>query len=132
MIDRSDEILSQITGTEEGFTGLTHVAGRQSENIIGSASIRYGLEQLSKKKCVTYLQAEFPHFWPNIKKFVKGKTEYSPESIRRLLGKSSDKIISDLIDIGFLSESRSRKGVSYKIPFVYRDGLELSQGKQIA
>jgi hypothetical protein len=101
----------------------------ESEFIIGPASIIYGLEELSKRKKTTFLEAEFPHLWPHIKKFVGGKTQYSEYDIRELFGKNWQKIVDDLISIGVLGTEGSREGSkTFKIPFLYRDGLEVTQG----
>ena len=100
-----------------------------SDWIIGPTAILYGHSELSRRKRDTYLRAEFPHFWPNIEKFAKGKTEYSEDSVRKLLGRKSDAILSDLVSIGFLVESNASGTRSFKIPFLYREGLELTQGR---
>ncbi len=110
---------------QDEYTG----SSGESEFIIGSAAIIYGLEELSKRKRITFLEAEFPHLWPHIKKFVGGKTQYSEDDIRELFGKNWQKIIDDLISIGVLGTEGSREGSkTFKIPFLYRDGLEVTQG----
>jgi len=104
-------------------------SGGKSAHIIGSEAIRYGLEELSKKKRRTYLEAEFPHIWPHIEKLVGGKTEYSRTALQKLLGKDFESIVADLVSLGVL-RSRTRKNApTYWIPFVYRKGLDVSQGK---
>ena len=40
----------------------------ESDFIIGPSAIIYGLEELSKRKRTTFLEAEFPHLWKHIKK----------------------------------------------------------------
>lgn len=100
-----------------------------SDWIIGSAAILYGHKELSKRKKDTYLKAEFPHFWPNIEKFEKGKTEYSESAMRKLLGRNSESLIKDLLGIGLLSETNAKGERWFKFPFLYREGLELTQGK---
>jgi hypothetical protein len=100
-----------------------------AEWLIGPAAIRYGLQELSRRKRTTVLEAEFPHLWPHIKKFVGGKTEYNDVAIRQLLGKDSLTVIESLVSIGLLSKSTRTGKTSYRIPFVYRDGLDLTQGR---
>ena len=100
-----------------------------SDWLIGSAAIQYGYEELSKKKLQTYLQAEFPHLWLRIEKFISGKTEYNEPAIRALLGKEWRLAVDSLMAIGFLSR-RTKKGSDiYLIPFLYRHSLGLTQGK---
>jgi len=100
-----------------------------SEVIIDSPAIRYGFEELSKQKRQTYLEAEFPHLWIHIAKFVGGKAEYSDTTLRSLLGKKWESAVEDLVAIGFLSKTVRYQQNVYSIPRVYRHGLEVTQGK---
>lgn len=98
--------------------------------IIGPSALQYGLEELSKRKRQTYLQAEFPQLWKHIEKFVGGKTEHDEASVRRILGKDWKATADDLVSIGLFRKKESRDGTSvYWVPFLYRDGLELTQGR---
>ncbi len=100
-----------------------------SPDIIGSSAIQYGLEELSKKKRKTYLEAEFPHMWPYISKLIGGKTEYSKNALQKIYGKDTDKILDDIVSLGVLRPKARNKMDSYWIPHLYRKGLEVSQGK---
>ena len=100
-----------------------------SESIIGSQSIQYGLGELSKHKRSTYLEAEFPHLWPYMNKFCGQKAEYAEKAMRRILGSDWKEIVLNLRSIGFLSETSTKGQRVYSIPYVYRKGLELTQGK---
>lgn len=103
----------------------------ESDWVIGSGAIRYGLAEMSKLKRDKVLRAELPHLWPAIEKFIGGKTEYSERAIQQLLGPRSQGTIADLVNIGLLSHSGQRGRTStYKVPFLYRDGLELVRGRQ--
>lgn len=101
-------------------------AGKSSW-LISSQSIRYGLGELSRHKRTTYLQAEFPHLWLKIEKFIDGKTDYDERALKRLLGKNWEGIAKDLCAIGLLSPKGS--GGVFKIPHLYRRGLGITQGK---
>jgi hypothetical protein len=98
-------------------------------HIIGPTSILYGLRELSKKKRSTLLQAEFPHFWEQIKKFEGGKTEYSERAMQNALGRGWASVIDDLVGIGLFEETRRGGQRTFKVPFVYREGLSLTQGR---
>jgi hypothetical protein len=101
-----------------------------SQSIIGSTALQYGLRELSKRKRLTYLEAEFPHLWKYIEKFVGGKTEYDEASIRRILGKDWKVAMDDLVSIGLFEKKESSDRTSvYWVSFLYRDGLELTQGR---
>ena len=97
--------------------------------IIGSAALQYGFEELSKRKRQTYLEAEFPHLWKHIEKFIKGKTDYDEHSLRTLLGRDWEMITEDLTSIGLFSKTKKGSQVIYSVPFLYRDGLQLTRGK---
>jgi len=97
--------------------------------IIGSSALQYGLQELSNRKRQTYLQAEFPHLWTDIEKFIGGKTEYDERSIQKTLGKNWKVISDDLVSIGLFSRMTRGSSLVYWVPFLYRHGLELTQGK---
>jgi len=103
----------------------------QSPWLIGPEAIKYGLDELSRRKRDTYLKAEFPHLWPHIEKFHGGKTEYLPSTLAQLLGTGWESICKDLISIGLLRRTVIRKtGIeTYQFPFVYKGGLELTRGR---
>ena len=102
----------------------------QTEYLIGPQAIRYGLRELSIKKRTTYLEAEFPHLWKHISKFVGKKTEYCEAAARSLFGENWHSIIDSLASVGVLTKGTSRDGgTSYKIPQLYRAGLQLTQGR---
>lgn len=100
-----------------------------STHLIGPKAIQYGLAELSKAKRDTYLRAEFPHFWDAINRLRGGKTEYTASAIRRQLGVRDDELIDDLCGIGVLQKLVRRSETTYKVPFLYKDGLELTQGR---
>jgi hypothetical protein len=99
-----------------------------SDWLIGATAIQYGFEELSKRKRQTYLQAEFPHLWTDIEKFLGGKTDYNATSLQNLLGSRWKVISEDLLAIGFFSKSGKGGEDVYSIPFLYRHGMNLTQG----
>ena len=96
----------------------------ESDSCISSQAILYGHEQLSKNKRTTILQAEFPHLWDQIKKLAGGKTEYKKQTLKDLFGKNWEETVANLVSIGVLSKNKD----VYKVPFLYREGLEVTQG----
>ncbi len=97
--------------------------------LIGPEAVQYGLEELSKRKKDTYLKAEFPPLWPFIEKFQGGKAEYSADALRKIFGKDWENIIKDLVAIGLIRKSQSGDQQTFWFPFVYRAGLEITQGR---
>jgi hypothetical protein len=98
-----------------------------TEKLITAPAIIYGLEELSKEKRTTYLEAEFPHKWEMIKKLLGGGTEYSEPAINRLLGKKHQAAAEDLISVGVLERGTKRGKPTFRVPFLYRRGLECTQ-----
>lgn len=101
----------------------------KSNWIIGSSALQYGLQELSMRKRQTYLQAEFSHLWKHIDKFVGGKTEYDEKSMQKALGKDWKLMADDLVSIGLFSRATRGGRPVYWVPFLYRYGLELTQGR---
>jgi hypothetical protein len=74
------------------------------------------------------LFAEAAELAPMIEKFRDGKAEHSETSLAELLGIQQQTVraaIKPLLEIGLLEEV----GSSFKIPMLYRDGLQITQGK---
>jgi hypothetical protein len=102
-----------------------------SEWIIDTAAIQYGFEELSKRKRDTYLQAEFPHLWNDIEKFLGGKTDYDAATLQTLLGPSWKSTVEHFLAIGFFSKWEKDGDELYSIPYLYRHGMNLTQGRAL-
>jgi hypothetical protein len=98
----------------------------QTERLISGPAIVYGLEEMSKEKGTTYLEAEFPHKWDAIKKLIGGGTEYSTAALQRLFGRKHQDITEDLISMGVLERTK-REVPTFRVPFVYRRALDCTQ-----
>jgi hypothetical protein len=99
----------------------------ETERLVLGPAIIYGLEELSKEKRTVYLEAEFPHKWPEIRKLVGGSTEYSEAAMRGIFGKGYSRAIEDMLALGIVERSKKRGTPSFKIPHLYRRGLECTQ-----
>ena len=106
-------------------------ADAETEWIIGRDALMYGAKEMSRHKKDTFLKAEFPHFWPKIEKFCRGKTEYSVSALESLFGQDAKSTIEILVSIGVLEQTVHKGEQTYKIPFLYREGLELTQGRTV-
>jgi hypothetical protein len=85
----------------------------ETERLISGPAIIYGLEEMSKEKGTTYLEAEFPHKWDAIKKLIGGGTEYSDAAIHRLFGRKYQDATEDLISMGIF-ERATRRGSRHR------------------
>ncbi len=97
--------------------------------VLSPAAVLFGHQEMSNKKKTNFLKAEFDHFWRCLEKFQNQKAEHDDGSLRRLLGEDYG-ALKDLMAIGFLKHN-PRAG-TYTIPFLYRPGLGIRQGKSAA
>lgn len=97
--------------------------------IIEAEAIRKALEKLSTQRVEDTLLAEAgAESATLIQKFRRAKAEQNMESLAELLGLQSESLqqaIRQLVEVGFLEEIKT----SWKVPMLYRDGLEITQGK---
>jgi hypothetical protein len=98
-----------------------------TEELISGSAIIYGLEEMSKEKRTNYLEAEFPHKWAEIKKLIGGGTEYSAAAMQRLFGKRYQTATDDLISMGVLERATKGGQQTFRVPYLYRRGLECTQ-----
>lgn len=93
--------------------------------LLYSPMLKEALVRLSKDKVQNTLFAEYPHLRKYIERFKGSKAEHNDESLRKLFDEDPSGIAKELVSIGFLE----RLPKSYKIPFLYRDGADVTQGK---
>jgi hypothetical protein len=96
--------------------------------IIEGDALRRALGQLSQQRVQDTLLAEAGIYAPLIERFRDGKAEHNTESLAYLLEREPSAVrstIQPLMDIGFLEDIKD----TYKVPTLYRDGLNITQGK---
>lgn len=99
--------------------------------LIDSDAIRKALQRLSEDRVNDTLLAEAAELAPVVERFRDGKAEHNATTLAALLGVSSADVRSTakpLIEMGFIEEI----GESFKVPMLYRDGLNITQGKAFA
>lgn len=102
--------------------------GSMETSLLSAGSIRAGYKRLCQQKKVGYLQAEFPHFWPDIEKFEGRKATHSEESLERILGRTWNEKAKRLRAIGFFHYNARLR--TYQVPYVYRQCLGIRQGRE--
>jgi hypothetical protein len=101
---------------------------RTGEPLIRSEAIKRGLAALSKERVEDTLLAEAGEYASLIESFRGGKSEHNAESLATQLDLAPDEANRAgrvLQELGFLEAV----GESLKVPMLYRDGLEMTQGK---
>lgn len=102
-----------------------------SKPLIEPESLRRALAQLSEQRVNDTLLAEARAQAPLIEKFRRGKAEHNDASLAQTLHIGASDVrptIRPLIELGFLEEVAG----TFKVPMLYRGGLEITQGKAFA
>jgi len=96
--------------------------------LIEADSIRSALRRLSAERVEDTLLAEAGELAGSIERLRDGKAEHNVSSLAKVLGIAEAEVkaaIKPLLELGVLEQT----GETYKIPMLYRDGLEITQGK---
>ena len=93
--------------------------------LIEADALKRGLEALSNQRVEDTLLAEAGEAANDIEMFRRGKAEHNATSLKSLLGDNHEEKVRLLQQLGFLEPV----GVNYKVPMIYRSGLEITQGK---
>jgi hypothetical protein len=98
--------------------------------LIEGEAIKEALKQLSRQRVDDTLLAESREYKPIIEKFQDSKAEHNLESLGKTLGlplEETKEVVKVLVEMGFLE--RIKKTDTYKVPMLYRDGLNITLGK---
>lgn len=107
----------------------------ESPNIFSRASIKSATLEVSKVKTEQNLFAENSNLKQYIQKFDGNKAEQNIETLSKLWGRNVDEtknIASELVNVGFFEQRAARDEGVYKIPFIYRPYLRITQGKAVS
>lgn len=98
------------------------------QSLIEPDSVRKALSRLSQERVIDTLLAEAADYAPLIERFRDKKAEHNLSTLATLLDTTESKVrsvVKPLLEMGFLEES----GDTYKVPILYREGLQITQGK---
>ena len=102
------------------------------EQLFDRSVFKLALPRVSETRLNTYLFAEYPAERPFLEKLVGEKTEQTPESLASIWRVGREEAINkaqDLVEIGFFQIRGTRTEPTFWVPFLYRDGLNLVQGR---
>lgn len=116
-IRREDREPTVTTGDRERRNG--------GSSLISAEALKRGLDALSAQRVEDTLLAEAGENAYLIELFRNGKAEHNESTLAEVLGSDYPKGVTYLIEIGFLEKA----GPTYKIPMLYRGGLNITQGK---
>jgi hypothetical protein len=97
----------------------------EGSSLLEAESLKRGQEALSNERVEDTLLAEAGVAAEDIESFRRGKAEHNRDTLRELLGPDYEGKARLLQQLGFLEPI----GVNYKVPMLYRYGLQITQGK---
>lgn len=101
-------------------------------NIFSRQSIKAATSEVSKTKIEQNLFAEYSSLKSSILKLDGNKAEHKIETLAAIWSVNAEEaksIASDLVSIGFFEQRAARDEGVYKVPFIYRPYLRITQGK---
>lgn len=107
-------------------------AAAPGEQLFDRSVFKAALPTVSKTRLNTYLFAEYPDERPYLEALRGEKAEQTPESLAMIWGVGRDEALAkarDLKGLGFFQERGSKTQPTFWVPFLYRDALNLRQGK---
>lgn len=102
------------------------------DQLFDRSVFKQALPIVSNSRLNTYLYAEYPEERQFVEKLKGQKSEQTAESLMTLWGVDRSEAIAragKLVDLGFFEEKGSRSSPTFWVPFLYRDALDLVQGK---
>ncbi|MCP4316546.1 MAG: hypothetical protein GY789_11170 [Hyphomicrobiales bacterium] len=106
--------------------------GPEGELLLERAVFKEALRVVSQTRYDQTLLAEYPEMRIYIEALRGAKAEQSPESLAKLWDTETQQakdIAKQLHEIGFFEIRGTREQPTYWIPFLYRDALDLVQGR---
>lgn len=104
----------------------------EGDQLFDRSVFKLALPTVSDARLTQYLYAEYPSQRPFLSKLEGQKTEQTPDSLSDLWGIDRSAAIAkakELVELGFFEERGTREEPTFWVPFLYRDALELIQGK---
>ena len=123
-------LLIEIRDEQLKLYQLGHAAPTEGR-IFEKTAIKAALPAVSKARYEQTLCAEHPTLRQFLEVLEGEKTEQSPNSLAKLWGISSEEAItvSDrLVEVGFFERKKLKGRTSFRVPFLYRDALNMVQG----
>ena len=111
-----------------------HIGASKAEgaNIFSRQAIKDATLEVSKVRIEQNLFAEYATLKPYILALEKSKAEHKLDTLGRIWNTSLDetkRIAAELVAIGFFENRAAKDEGVYKVPFMYRPYLEITQGK---
>lgn len=127
------ELIQLFNATREAQLRSIEI-GEQPEGdaILTGDSFKEGLKSVSERRLYQTLFAEYPALKPYIEKLRGQKSEHTVTTLKSIWGvddAGTAALIEKLTNVGFFESRAEKGGLSYWVPFLYRDALELLLGR---
>lgn len=102
------------------------------DQLFDRSVFKLALPTVSNARLNQYLYAEYPKQRPFLEKLNGQKTEQTPHSLAVLWEKGESEALAiarELVDLGFFESKGTREAPTFWVPFLYRDALQMIQGK---
>jgi hypothetical protein len=100
--------------------------------LFDKAVLKAALPAVSNARLLQTVYAEYPYVEPLLSKLKGEKTEHTISSLAGIWKQSSEVAQTEadkLVEIGFFQKRGSRDSPTLWVPFLYRDALEMVQGR---
>lgn len=104
----------------------------ENSNIVSKDSIKNSTYEISKVKTEQTIFTEYPNLQEYIMALENNKAEHNLDTLMetwKLESKKALEIANNLAEVGFFEERTAKLEKIYKIPFLYRFYLNITQGK---
>lgn len=104
----------------------------EGEQLFDRSVFKLALPTVSSNRLNTYLYAEYPTERSFLEKLEGQKAEQNPETLASVWAVDRDAAVKkagELVTLGFFEQRGTRLEPTFWVPFLYRDGLNLIQGK---
>jgi hypothetical protein len=102
-------------------------------NLFDRSVFKKALPEVSRTRLNSFLYAEYHTQRPFLEALADGKAEQTPDSLARIWSVPQDDALRkayELVDLGFFEARGDRAQLTFWVPFLYRDALHLTQGRQ--
>jgi hypothetical protein len=123
-----------LTAAKDVQLGKIEVGEKEpaDERLFGGGAIKEALGEVSQVRLEQTLYAEYPELREYLEKMQGQKTEQQLETLGMVWGTDearSRQVADALVEVGFFERRGTREQPAYWVPFLYRDALEMIQGK---
>tara|TARA_R110001583_G_scaffold131425_1_gene283159 strand:+ start:1044 stop:2507 length:1464 start_codon:yes stop_codon:yes gene_type:complete len=104
----------------------------EEPNIVSKVAIKNAAYEVSKTRILRTLFAEYPEFKDDVLAFENKKAEHNIETLCTVWGVDTNMALTKankLSEVGFFELKTAKNEKVYKIPFIYRFYLNVTQGK---